>query len=123
MLSPPEPEVDFRLVSSKTSGVGETKEVHPWNQTSDHNSASHVPTELFRSCCNKDAESYTSMSCGNTQEKVYGVVETSIPVFTLKYGKVLIPVHANVTDCHVEDLAHAFHDKQFAKRVLNSGNI
>ena len=43
------------------------------------------------------------------------------PIFVMKYGEEMIPVHGNSTDCHVADLAHAFHDERFVQRVINHG--
>ena len=43
------------------------------------------------------------------------------PIFVMKYGEEIIPVHGNSTDCHVADLAHAFHDERFVQRVINHG--
>ena len=48
--------------------------------------------------------------------------EETIPIFVLKYGDVMLPVHGNKADCHVEDLAYAFHDKSFVRGVVNHGN-
>ena len=50
-------------------------------------------------------------------------IEDSIPLFTLKYGNVLVPVHGERSDYHVEDLAFAFQDPQFVKGVVNNAKI
>jgi hypothetical protein len=50
-------------------------------------------------------------------------MEASIPIFTLKYGNVLIPVHGERSDCHVEDLAFAFQDPLFVRGVVNNAEI
>ena len=49
--------------------------------------------------------------------------DVSIPIFTLKYGNVLIPVHGEKSDYHVEDLAFAFQDPQFVREVVNNAKI
>ena len=49
--------------------------------------------------------------------------DVSIPIFTLKYGNVLIPVHGERSDCHVEDLAFAFQDPLFVRGVVNNAKI
>ena len=49
--------------------------------------------------------------------------DVSIPIFTLKYGNVLMPVHGERSDCHVEDLAFAFQDPLFVRGVVNNAKI
>ena len=71
--------------------------------------------------------SMESSVCHNVHDCSEGAsglgMEASIPIFTLKYGNVLIPVHGERSDYHVEDLAFAFQDPQFVRGVVNNAKI
>jgi len=63
-----------------------------------------------------------STSTDHVVMNVYGMEQDSIPLFTIKYGHVLIPVIGDVDDYHVEDLHYAFQDPMFVKNVVNYAN-
>ena len=53
----------------------------------------------------------------------YLETDETVPIFVLKYGDEVIPVHGNKADCHVEDLAYAFLDEGFVRGVVNHGRV
>ena len=50
-------------------------------------------------------------------------MEASVPLFTLKYGNVSLPVMCDKADCHVDDLIIAFQDESFVQNVIKYGDI
>ena len=58
------------------------------------------------------------VNCGSCRVK-----DTSMPVITLEYPRFSCSVRACKADYHVEDLAFAFQEKSFTRRVLNNAQI
>ena len=50
-------------------------------------------------------------------------MEASVPLFTLKYGNVSLPIMCDKADCHVDDLILAFQDESFVRNVIKYGDI
>ena len=50
-------------------------------------------------------------------------MEASVPLFTLKYGNVSLPIMCDKADCHVDDLIIAFQDESFVRNVIKYGDI
>ena len=49
--------------------------------------------------------------------------ENSIPLFNVKYGNYVVPVHSNCSDCHVEDLAFVLQERSFVTGVVNTAKF
>ena len=64
-----------------------------------------------------------STSANHIVMNVYGMEQGSFPLFTIKYGDVLVPVIGDVDDYHVEDLHSAFQDPLFVRNVVNNAKI
>ena len=84
-----------------------------------------MPSELLMTSMisEESPNTYIVNNCEHTQVESAVEVETSIPIFTLKYGNKLIPVMGDRSDYHVEDLSYAFHDEHFARNVVKYANI
>ena len=50
-------------------------------------------------------------------------MEVSVPLFTLKYGNVSLPIMCDKADCHVDDLILAFQDESFVRNVIKYGDV
>ena len=50
-------------------------------------------------------------------------MEDSIPLFNVKYGNYVVPVHGNRSDCHVEDLAFVLQERSFVTGVVNTAKF
>ena len=50
-------------------------------------------------------------------------MEASIPLFTLEYDNVSLPVMCDKADCHVDDPIIAFLDESFVRNDIKYGDI
>ena len=50
-------------------------------------------------------------------------MDAFVPLFTLKYGNVSLPIMCDKADCHVDDLIIAFQDESFVRNVIKYGDI